>query len=378
MEILHPLFTIVFIVLIGFSFKEVYGDEIKNYKAVWFVVIAMILLSGLRKNVGADYPVYKELYSYFGLFINFSEVFDKALFRENTIEIEWLYVFFNKVFFDLGLPFYMLTLFVAIFSISLKFWRMEKEVAYPAFALMIYMIPSYFIADSGQIRQGLGMAVCAFSYRYIKSRNLPMFLLFIYIALGFHKSSIVFLPAYWLATVRMNSTRILILISVCVLLAPFQIYNNLGFLSSIAPQEIYSGYTGYIQMEGVDEGRVGLLDLIMILYVFFLVSFDKITCEKIPYYEYIRNLGVFGICLYFVMRGSPIFSTRLPGIYLFFMTLVVPNIIASIEKISLKRYLHFVLVCFVVFYYFVFAQYQARGTRFLPDSYNNYLWDPSE
>lgn len=374
MEVLHPVFTMVFLGLIGFSFMEVYGREIRNFKAVWIIVVAMVIFVGLRNFVGADYPVYRQMYAYFGLNTNFSEIFDKALFRESNLEIEWLYLFFNNLFFSIGLPFYIFTLFVAIFAIFPKFYTIEKNVAYPALSMLLYMIPTYFAADGGQMRQGLGMMVCIFSFKFIKERNSPMFLLMIYIALGFHKSTIIFLPAYWLVLIPMNSSRIIAVVAISAILAPFQIYNNLGFLDSIAPAEVYSGYAGYVTIDNAEGRGIGLLDLVVMLYVFYLVFFNKITCAKIPYYEYMRNLGVIGICLYFILRGSPIFSTRLSGIYLFFIYLALPNIIASIEKVSLKKYLHFILVCFMIFYYFVFAHYQARGGRFTPDTYQNYLW----
>ena len=373
MEILHPAFTLVFITLIIFSFMEVYGQEIRNFKAVWLIVLSMVLLSGLRKSAGADYPVYEQMYGYFGINATFSDLFDKALFRESTLEIEWLYILFNNLFFLAGLPFYIFTLFVAVVAIFSKFYVIEKNVAYPALSVLLYMIPTYMVADAGHIRQGLGMAFCLISFRYIKQRNLPMFLLLIYIALGFHKSSIVFLPAYWLATVRMNPGRIITVVALSALLAPFQIYNGLTFLESIAPQEVYSGFSGYVTIENQEGRGLGLLDFIVILYVVYLVFFDKVTCAKIPYYEYMRNLGLTGICLYFIFRGSPIFSTRLSGVYLFFMLMALPNIVASVDRVNLKRYLHFVLVCFMIFYYFIFAHFQDGPARFTP-VYQNYLW----
>lgn len=375
MQFLHPVFTIILILLIVYSFLEVYGDEIQNFKIVWGVLGFMILMVGFRKFVGADYPVYLNMYSYFPLNTDLGEIFRKALFQENKLEIEWLYVLFNNIFSIAGLPFYIFTFFVAIVCLVPKFAALQKNVAYPALGLLIYFIPAYFIADGGQVRQGLGMAVAIFSFKYIKERNLTMFLIVMYFALGFHKSTIVFLPAYWLATVKMNQNRILAIVILCIALSPFQIYNYLGVLDSIAPAEVYSGYSGYVSIEAEEGGGIKFFDLISLLYVFFMVSFDRETCAKIPYYEYMRNLGVCGVCLYFIMRGSPIFSTRLPGVYMFFAAMILPNNIASIDNEKYKKFLHLIIVIFVVFYYFVFAKYQGGRGNFLPSSYQNYLWN---
>ena len=375
MQFLHPVFTVTILILIGYSFLEVYGSEIKNYKSVWFVVFLLIIFAGFRKGVGADYPIYQSMYSYFPLHTDFSEIFSKALFQKNSLEIEWFYLFFNNLFFLLGLPFFIFTAFVATVAIIPKFYTIEKNVAYPATGLLLYIIPAYFIADCGQIRQGLAMGLAIFSFKYIKERNLLMFLIVMYFALGFHKSTVVFFPAYWLVKVPLTKTKIIALVLFCILISPLQIYNYLGFLNSIAPQEVYQGYSDYISIEGPPGGGIKFFDLITLLYIFFIIVLDKETCQKIPYYEYMRNLGICGVCLYFVMRGSPIFSTRLPGIYMFFAALILPNNLAVIEDTKYKKFLHLILVLFVVFYYFVFGSYQATNGKFTPDTYQNYLWN---
>lgn len=376
MVFLHPVFTITILILIIYSFIEVYGTEIKNYKSVWIFVALLILFAGFRKSVGADYPIYLQMYSYFPLSTDFGEIFQKALFQENNIDIEWLYVLFNNLFFFSGAPFYIFTFFVAIVAFVPKFYTIEKNVAYPALALLLYLIPGYFINDSGQIRQGLAMGLALFSFKYIKERNLPMFLVLMYFALGFHKSTIIFIPAYWLATIPLTKNRIIALILVCIALSPFNIYNNFGFLDAIAPEEVYQGYAGYVDIQAEEGGGVKFFDLISLLYIFFIISFNDETCKKIPYYEYMRNMGITGVCLYFIFRGSPIFSTRLVGVYMFFAVMILPNCLAVMQNITYKKFLHFVIVVFVIFYYFVFGSYQARGGNFTPDSYQNYLWSP--
>lgn len=375
MQFLHPVFTITILILIGYSFLEVYGNEIKNYKSVWFIVLVLIVLSGFRKNVGADYPIYQTMYSFLPLSTNFSEIFQKALFIETPLEIEWLYTFLNNSFFLLGLPFFIFTAFIAIISITPKFYVMEKNSAYPATSLMLYLIPAYFIADSGQIRQGVSMAIAIFSFKYIKERNLPMFLLLLYVAFGLHKSIVIFLPAYWAVRFPLNKFLMVLLIVICIALSPFEIYNYFDFLNTISPQEVYKGYTDYVSIDAGPGGGIKFFDLISLLYAFFIISLDKESCATIPYYEYMRNLGLAGVCLYFIFRGSPIFSTRLVGIYMFFNALVLANNLASIEDVKYKKFLHIVLVLFVIFYYFVFGYYQAVAGHFTPETYQNYLWN---
>ena len=373
MPILHPAFTILFVMLILFSFQEVYSNEEKKSSfPIWVIAIVMIVLAGLRGNVGADYPIYRSFYNLYFPTLDYSDVVDKMLMRKSDLDIEWMYVLLNKFVFAFGGPFQSFTFVSACLTLGFKLWTFKKDSAYPVFSALLLFIPGYFIADSGHMRQALGMAVCILSYQFIKERKLFWYLLCIYIAYGFHKSASIFLPAYWLVLIPLNANRIFYAIVACVILSPFQIYNLFaGFLGSLNLQEVSNGYNGYIGYE--DKGS-SFMDGTVILYSFLLIMYDKAASQRVWYYEYIRNIMVVGVCLYFIFRDNPVFSTRLVGVYIGFGSLLIPNIIYGMEKISTKRFWHFFFVAFMIFYYFVFASFQGLAGRFTPDTYMNFLW----
>lgn len=359
--------------LILFSFQEVYkGEDKKSSLTVWVVAIMMVILSGLRGNVGADYPIYRSFYSLYFPTIDFSDVFDKMLLRKSDLDIEWMYVLLNKFVFSFGGPFQSFTFVSACLTVGMKLRTYYKESPYPIFSVLLIFIPGYFIADSGHMRQALGMAVCIVSYKFIKERKLLWFLLCIYVAYGFHKSAIIFLPAYWLVLIPLNASRIFYLVMISVILSPFQVYNLFsGFLGSLNLQEVSNGYNGYI---GYEDKASSFMDGTIILNAFLLILYDKVVCQRVWYYEYIRNIMVFGVCLYFIFRDNPVFSTRLVGVYIGFSSLLIPNIIYGISDRAKKRFWHLFFVSFMIFYYFVFAMYQGLAGRFTPDTYTNFLW----
>ncbi len=373
MPILHPAFTILFVMLILFSFQEVYSNEEKKSSfPIWVIAIVMIVLAGLRGNVGADYPIYRSFYNLYFPTLDYSDVVDKMLMRKSDLDIEWMYVLLNKFVFAFGGPFQSFTFVSACLTLGFKLWTFKKDSAYPVFSALLLFIPGYFIADSGHMRQALGMAVCILSYQFIKERKLFWYLLCIYIAYGFHKSASIFLPAYWLVLIPLNANRIFYAIVACVILSPFQIYNLFaGFLGSLNLQEVSNGYNGYI---GYEDKASSFMDGTVILYSFLLIMYDKAASQRVWYYEYIRNIMVVGVCLYFIFRDNPVFSTRLVGVYIGFGSLLIPNIIYGMEKISTKRFWHFFFVVFMIFYYFVFASFQGLAGRFTPDTYMNFLW----
>lgn len=376
MVFLHPVFTLLFVFMVVSSYIELY---VLKKKTPFFMIIAavsLIVLSGFRYFVGADYPIYKNLFSGFSLYTTYQDVLDKALFKQTSEQIEWIYVLLNKIIFDLGMPFYVVTLIMALVSITLKFTTIYQNISLPVLGAFMYFMPLFFFEDSGQIRQGMGVAICIFSFRYIRDRNLPMFLLLMYIALGFHKTSVVFIPAYWIVKIPLNGTRILVVIVTAILLSPFEVYKIFGaFIDSIATQDISDGFTGYVDDSQFGQSvDFGLSDIVKIIFIYMLVTYNDVACKKIAYYEYMRNLAVFGLFLYYIFRENRIFAIRLPGAYMFFMSVfVMPSIVYAVKE-ELKRMLHLGLMLYLFLMYFNFSRGNGLNGNFTTGRYNNYLW----
>lgn len=376
MHILHPIFIVIFLFLAFASYWEIFRIEKKQSIFVWIAGILVVIAVGLRINVGADYPVYKVLFTGFALYTNYGDVIDKALFRPNSEEIEWIFVLINKLVFDFGYPFYVVTLIVAIISISLKFTTIYKNVAFPTIALMFYFMPIMFFEDSGQMRQGLGIAVCVASFKFIKERNLPLFLLCMYIALGFHKTAIVFLPAYWIVKIPLNSTRIFWILVIAVLSSPFELYRFGGsFFSNISPDAVSNAYTGYLDDRYYGtQVETGLNDVVKIFFIIILIKFDKEGCEEVWWYEYMRNLAVFGLAMFYFFRSNEIFAVRLPGAYMFFVTMFcLSNLIYAVKDRN-RQILYLGFMAYFISMFFYFGSGNGHRGGFTSERYDNVLW----
>lgn len=376
MPILHPVFIVIFLFLAAASYWEIYRLEKKQSIFVWIAAVMIILAVGFRVNVGADYPVYRQLFFGFSIYTDYGDVLDKAMFKENAEQIEWIFVLLNKIIFDFGLPFHYVTLVMAIIAVTLKFNSIYRDVAFPMLAILFYFMPVMFFEDSGQMRQGLGIAVCVFSFRYIKERNLLMFLLCIYIALGFHKTSIVFVPAYWLVRIPMNSNRIFWVLVLSLLAAPLELYRLGGsFFEALTPTDISAGYTGYLDDKYYGtEVESGLNDIVKIAWITILIRYDRKGCENVWYYEYMRNLAVFGMALFYFFRANEIFAVRLPGVYMFFVTMYcLPNLAYAVqERVRTVLYAGFMTYFTMMFFYFGSGNGYRGG--FSSDRYQNALW----
>lgn len=367
MEILHPYLTLIYVLLIVYSYKEVYAEEYINFKSMWWVVVLMIIVGGLRTD-GPDFRSYRLMYSDFGMYMPL----DLKLIENNFWNVEWLYVIYNIVMYNAGFSLMMFVLITAIFTLTTKYYVFEKNSAYPALSMLLYITPAYFMGDMGHLRQAIAICLCLLAFEPIKKRKFWLFLPIMYIAQGFHSSSFIFIFAYFIAVVPLNRFWIGILVGTSIVLSPFEIYNSIPFLDSIAPSEVYEGFTDYNQIVEENPNKIKFSDLFVLFFLYFIFFHDKEANEYIPYYEYMRNLVVVGVCIYFIFRQSPIFSTRLVSYYMVYSFIAVPNILAAVQNIRLRRTLFGILLFFVVGYYFVFASMQGKR-YFTPRTYQNHI-----
>ncbi|MEJ5052286.1 EpsG family protein [Chryseobacterium culicis] len=377
MSLLHPYYLIAIVYMLFFSVQEVYGKKVDK-KWFWFLAVYFIIIVGLRDSVGPDYGSYKGIYIYSDTKSYYS-IFMKMLHMEGTeaLDVEWLYTLINKVllnFFDA--PFYMLTLVIAIFAMIFKVEYTEDNTFYPFTFTLFMFIPNFFIGESGQIRQNLGTFIAYFAIRYIKERKFWHYLFFIFIGSGIHSVCYLFLPMYWLARVPLNKTIMLIMIVGSVFLSPFEIYRSFGsFLDGMASDStLVEGFNGYMD-ETVQRlnGGVGIPEVMMAILTFFLFVFDSKMKELYPYYEYHRNYAVIGICLYFIFRNNPIFSSRLAGAFIGFSYIIIPNAMYAVSG-RVKNIIYAFIISLVVFNFVIFSIFNnIKAGRFSIDLYRNHI-----
>ncbi|WP_241676959.1 EpsG family protein [Chryseobacterium sediminis] len=377
MSLLHPYYIIAIVYMLFFSIQEVYGKKVDK-KWFWFLAVYFIIIVGLRNEVGPDYGSYKGIYIYSDTKSYYS-IFMKMLHMEGSenLDVEWLFTLINKVLLNFfNAPFYMLTLVIAIFAMIFKVEYTEDNTFYPFTFTLFMFIPNFFIGESGQIRQNLGTFIVYFAIRYIKERKFWHYLFFIFIGSGIHSVCYLFLPMYWLARVPLNKTVMLIMIIGSVFLSPFEVYRSFGgFLDGMASNStLVEGFNGYMD-ETVQRlnGGIGIPEVMMAILTFFLFVFDTKMKELYPYYEYHRNYAVIGICMYFIFRNNPIFSSRLAGAFIGFSYIIIPNAMYVVSART-KNMIYAFIISLVVFNFVVFSLFNnIKAGRFSIERYRNHI-----
>lgn len=96
--------------------------------------------------------------------------------------------------------------------------NLKYENEYPMTMLLI--IWTLYLGNVFVVRSTIAYIILFFSIIYIRERRLLLFLVFVTIAALFHRSAIIFLPAYYLYHIRLNK-RLIVLV---IMLLPLVIY----------------------------------------------------------------------------------------------------------------------------------------------------------
>lgn len=347
---IHPVYLIFYYLILTIAFFEVYRDrKSSKYFAIFFAVY-LIFWATIKYNIGADYTTYLKIF----FAINKDNLFDYHTLWESD-DVEPSFILICKIVGDLGLEFHWVLFFYGFVSIGLKTYMYYNHSPYPFVSLMLYFMPLYFFEDMGQIRQGLSIAITFYSFIFILKRKLVYFLITIFIGYFFHKTAVIFLPAYWIAKLRINTFWAIVAVIISVVIYPLKVYQLLDPIVSLSNIEgVKYGYESYARDNyyGRELDSSIQHEITRILFLIFLFSYDRIGIKNYPNYFFYRNLALMFHMLYYAFRGNAIFAVRLPGAYQPFALIMVAVIIYN------SRILYQTVVVSYFFLYSILLQWR--------------------
>lgn len=109
----------------------------------------------------------------------------------------------GKVFADSGASVEIWMAAIALLFAAAFSWYVYRNSRQPWISVLMLLTLFFSFTLSG-LRQVMALAVVFCAYECIKKQNLKCFLIAVLIAYMFHSSALIFLPAYWVAKLKMN------------------------------------------------------------------------------------------------------------------------------------------------------------------------------
>lgn len=223
----------------------------------------------------------------------------------------------------------------------------------PFVSLLLYFLLRK--ADIFFTRESIALAFCFLSIRFIEKRKLIPFIISVLIGMQFHKSVIVFMPAYFIYTLRLNTKQIFIIVGIFFVIS-FAAINVLKdyFLSiSYLLGDVFEDKAESYMDRGDETFGYGVsLQRSLIQGVinngFFLLLFAyTLRKRNTPFIKGLFNLYAFSIVLLFVTLPLSLTLSRVYNSYNLVSIILIGHTFGCFGKKNVSFYylLFFAYIC---------------------------------
>lgn len=193
---------VIFLLIILFLRYDIQGKT-KNF-VFWyrFVLVAFILIAGLRWRLGVDTP------NYLSNFYYVYPTLDKFSFAEYGLGNDPFYALINSIVKTLGGRFFIVQLIHTSIVNVLIFKYIKKHSSYFFTCVFLYFVTFYYAFNMEIMRASISVVICLFAYDYILDKKWLKGYLLLCLALMFHLQTIVMfiLPIFFF--LRLNKIGI--------------------------------------------------------------------------------------------------------------------------------------------------------------------------
>ena len=245
---------------------------------------------------------------------------------------------------------------VAVISIVPIVVTILKCSKNPFLSLLIFIAFDYYAFIFSGMRQGIAYALCILSFLCIQNKKPVKFILLVLLAAQFHKSAYIFLPAYWIANIKMNRYTLAGLGLVFIVAV---IFKNKFY--DLVENGLYS--TVDHAYEAKNTGAFTLLVRQFVIAVAMLFFVGKNEFECISNYNRFTMLVCTGAILtIFATIGSN--AQRAANYYCMFLIFGIPELLDNLEDSMVKRIVNYTVIVGVLamFMYDIFTD----GYKIIP------------
>ena len=271
-----------------------------------FALIIFVLFGGLRFETGNDWVFYRDFYHELpNILLQSAGAIDWSIFEPLYVLLSLV----SKVFFD----FNWFVFFVVLFNGLVLFMFCKKNDAPFAGVFSIYFAWIYLASQMAQIRHSLAISFALISFHYALRGRYILVAFFFLASVGFHSSTVLFLPIYFLMRLkpRFMASYLLIIFSTLF----FYLLFNYGFSEYLSSVPFLSKIEFYINTSNYSKISIGSLLYIVInlLFLFYLHRCEDSHLKYLSFWATVY-LVVFQVGLWFY----PIFWNRIMALVILF------------------------------------------------------------
>lgn len=301
-------YILLYVVVVGLGYLYKYNKNI-----IKLIFIILILFSGFRYKIGADFTSYLKIF----------ELAKNNPTHYEVIRLEKGYYFLQKFIISINGTQQLIFLIMSILSnffIYIFIKRNSKNILLSIF--IFFMIGAYYSFGFNGIRQYLAISIFLYSFKFIENKNFKKYLLMIFIGSLFHKTILFCLPLYFILNFKFKFLQKAVLIFISLLLTLY-----LNKILIILKYGHYLSKTYYVTTSYI------VLIIFLILSIYIMLFNKKILNKQQQNLNFISIILTLLIIINQKVNPSINQIFQRMGMYIFFFYIVfIPNVFESFNK----------------------------------------------
>ena len=344
------IYIFILFLLLIFGLGEVNRSLQSNKKKLIYVslIILFWILSFVRWETGTDWD------SYYDFFRN---NYTLEEFKNRFFEPFYTYIaYFVKQITD---DYWVLLLIYSSIIYILVTPTISKYSPLPFVSLLLYFLLRK--ADIFFTRESIALAFCFFSIKFIEKRELFPFLITVLIGVQFHKSVVVFLPAYFIYSLRLSTKQIFIIVGIffVVSLAAVNVLKDYLLSISYLIGDVFEDKAEAYMDRGDETFGYGVtlqrsLIQSVINNVFFLLLFAyTLKKNNTPLIKGMFNLYAFSIVLLFTTLPLSLTLSRVYNSYNLISILLIGHTFNCFRKKNVSFF-------YLLFFFYISVRFSMQ------------------
>ncbi len=319
--------------------------QMLNTLSLISIFLILFVLSSCRLNVGNDYAKYVE--------------FMHLIRCDAYVPTEIGFNYIVKLLYGIsGFENYLLVFaFFAFFTVLLFLAAIYRQADSFGFSFFLFMALGYYFQTFSTVRYYLALAIAICSIPYVLRKEWVKFILLILLGATLHKSLLVVIPLYYLASVQWKKWQLALAAVFC---------STFFFLQDLYLKAVVFLYPTYEETEYLEGGTsyVNIVRCFAVLVLALILYKKTVKDSRRNRFYFYCNLGA--LVMYVCCSFLPIISRigyYLTVTHIFF----IPALIGSVENRKLKKLLTAgVAAAGILYFALLLRRAEDPGFRILP------------
>ncbi len=304
------------------------------------IFVILFAVSACRINVGNDYGTYVEF---------MHRLYTDKYIADAGVPTEWGFNLLARFIYWIsgGENFLLVFAIYAFVTVAFFITAIREQSVDFGLSFLLFITFGYYFQSFSTVRYYMALAIALYCMRLVVERKWLSFAVLVLIGSGFHKSLLVILPLYFLASLAWKKWMIALGAAACV---------SCFFLKDIyikALVVLYPSYEGTEYLAGSGFSWINIIRCVAVLALSVYVYREAVKDSRVGLFFFNMNIGA--LALYIFGSFLPIVSRI--GYYLTVShILFVPMMIHAIPDKKVRRVICAALIAVSILYFAVYLR----------------------